>query len=68
MRSPAERWKGGVGAWRRAAWGSFNAHALSENPIYTDPSVDAATIISNLEAFALNGFDQVQVLEPVDLA
>jgi len=43
-------------------------HAFPKDAILANPSVDAATIVSNLEAFALNCLDQMQVLEAVYLA
>ena len=50
-----------------------NSHSLDSNTapvdrVCGDPSVDAASIISDLEPRALDRFDQVQVLRPVYLA
>jgi len=47
---------------------SFDSNTLSIDAIRPDPTVDASTIIANLESVALPGFDEMNVLAAVHLA
>src|SRR5262249_38202981 len=46
----------------------FHADALAVDAAGRHPAVDAAPVVADLEATALDGLHQVQVLPPVDLA
>ena len=47
---------------------SLNSDALAVDPVWANPTVDVATIISDLKAVTLPGFNQVDVLSPFHLA
>jgi hypothetical protein len=47
---------------------SLDSDALSVNAVRTDPTVDVAPIVPDLEAVTLPGFNQVDVLKPLYLA
>jgi hypothetical protein len=47
---------------------SFNPDTFSEYAVCTNPSVNAPAIIANLKSVALSGFDEMNVLETVNLA
>jgi hypothetical protein len=40
----------------------FNANASSKNSIRSNPAVDSPAIVSDLESFAADGLDYVQIL------
>ncbi len=44
----------------------FNLDQLTINGLKRNPAVDPADVIADLKAFALDGFDQMQVLTTVD--
>jgi hypothetical protein len=46
----------------------FNPRTLPKNAVLADPSVDPATVVSDLKSLTLNGFDEMQVLLAVDFA
>src|SRR6266700_3747738 len=62
MRRIARALMGSLGTGFRA---SLNADTLPVNCVLSDPAVNSAAVISNLKTFALNRFDQVQVLKSV---
>ena len=49
-------------------FGSLNSYAFPVCSVVANPAVDSAAVVPNLEAFPLNGLNQMQVLEAVHLA
>src|SRR5437879_2756128 len=47
---------------------SFNPNALSVNAIFTDPPIDSASVVPDLEPLSLNCLYYVQILKSIHLA
>ncbi len=47
---------------------SFYSDALAVDPVLSDPAIDSSSIVSNLEALALNCLYQVEILKSMHFA
>lgn len=48
--------------------GSLNSDALPVDPVFPDPAVDPAAVVSDLKPLCLDRLDEVQILKSVYLA
>jgi hypothetical protein len=49
-------------------WSALDPDAFPKDPIRPDPSVHQSAIVSDLEPFAIDCFDEVQIFIPTHLA
>ena len=52
----------------RLTSGSLDSNTLPVNPIFADPTVDPASVVTDLESLSLNRLYQVQILKSIHLA